>query len=207
VSSFFYSSLLWLASSNPSLGISISAAEVDCSLDSTDGTVTLMGKVLHTMTQAVLMSPNFQAYEDISPPFGLLLFYLFNFIVSVCIPSSHVIDIVLLNILVALFNQAYAVVTDNAVDEFLALFSHKTLNFIRAPDENTFCAPLNLIEIFFIIPLQPFLKPSSYQKFNEIVMRLVYFPVLVIIAFYESKLVPNDILIIESKQRRLQRIS
>jgi len=54
------------------------------SLDHADGPVTMMSKVLHTMTQAVLMSPEFGAYEDISPPFGLLLFYLFNFIVSVC---------------------------------------------------------------------------------------------------------------------------
>jgi hypothetical protein len=92
-----------------------------------------------------------------------------------------------MNILVALFNQAYSVVTDNAVDEFLALFSQKTLNFIRAPDENTFCPPLNLIEVFFLIPFEPFLKKSRYQYINEIVMKIVYSPVLVMIAFYESK--------------------
>jgi hypothetical protein len=57
-----------------------------CSLDSADGTVTLMNKVLNTMTQALLQAPNFDLYEDISPPFGLLLFYLFNFIISVCTP-------------------------------------------------------------------------------------------------------------------------
>lgn len=54
------------------------------SLDSADGTVTLMNKVLNTMTQALLQAPDFNLYEDISPPFGLLLFYLFNFVVSVC---------------------------------------------------------------------------------------------------------------------------
>jgi hypothetical protein len=97
---------------------------------------------------------------------------------------------VLLNILVALFNQAYSVVTDNAVDEFLALFSHKTLNFIRAPDENTFCPPLNLIEIFLLIPLEPFLKKSTYQTINEWVMKVVYSPALFCIAFYESKSLP-----------------
>lgn len=93
----------------------------------------------------------------------------------------------LLNILVALFNQAYSVVTDNAVDEFLALFSQKTLNFVRAPDENTFCPPLNLIEIFFLIPFEPFLDSSTYQRVNEVVMRIVYAPALAIIAFYESR--------------------
>jgi hypothetical protein len=57
-------------------------------LDSTDGNITVMRKVLHTMTQALLQAPDFDFYNDISPPFGLLLFYLFNFIVSICtLPS------------------------------------------------------------------------------------------------------------------------
>ena len=96
-----------------------------------------------------------------------------------------------MNILVALFNQAYSVVTDNAVDEFLALFSHKTLNYVRAPDENTFCAPLNLIEIFILIPFEPVLKKSTYERINQFVMTVVYFPFLVVIAFYESKYVSH----------------
>jgi hypothetical protein len=54
------------------------------SLDSADGTITVMNKVLNTMTQALLQAPNFELYEEISPPFGILLFYLFNFVVSVC---------------------------------------------------------------------------------------------------------------------------
>jgi len=100
---------------------------------------------------------------------------------------------VLLNILVALFNQAYSVVTDNAIDEFLALFTLKTLNFIRAPDENTFCPPLNLIEIFLIIPFEPFLKKTTYQRINEWVLKVIYSPALAIIAFYESRLLPLSI--------------
>lgn len=100
----------------------------------------------------------------------------------------------LLNILVALFNQAYSVVTDNAVDEFLALFSHKTLNFIRAPDENTFCPPLNLIEIFLLIPFEPFLKKQTYQRINEWVMKIVYSPALAVIALYEAKSTPRRVI-------------
>ena len=131
----------------------------------------------------------------------------------------------MLNILIALFNQAYSVVTgpltvlsiriiqlvypplppqkknaprhlcrsgsllivDNAVDEFLALFSGKTLEFIRAPDENSFCPPLNLIEIFLLLPCQPFLSKEHYQRLNQIVMKMVYAPVLTLIAVYEAK--------------------
>lgn len=46
----------------------------------------------------------------------------------------------LLNILVALYNSAYSDITDNAGDEYMALFSQKTLQFVRAPDENVFIA-------------------------------------------------------------------
>lgn len=76
------------------------------------------------------------------------------------------------------------------MDEFLALFSRKTLEFIRTPDENPFCPPLNLIEIFFLFPFKPFLSVQSYQALNETVMKIVYFPILCLIALYESKFVP-----------------
>ena len=66
----------------------------------------------------------------------------------------------LLNILIALYNSAYQVcqtclpagiglwliscelkdITDNAIDEYMALFSQKTMQFVRAPDENVFIA-------------------------------------------------------------------
>src|SRR5205085_1770607 len=81
-------------------------------------------------------------------------------------------------------------IVDNAVDEFLALFSGKTLEFIRAPDENSFCPPLNLIEIFLLLPFQPFLSKEHYQRLNQIVMKIVYAPVLTLIAVYEAKYFP-----------------
>jgi len=99
---------------------------------------------------------------------------------------------VLLNILVALFNQAYSNVMDNAVDEFLALFSLKTLKYVRPPDENPYCPPLNLIEIFFMVPLEPVLNRAAYARVNQVIMTIIYFPFLVIIAIYESKLSPRD---------------
>lgn len=46
----------------------------------------------------------------------------------------------LLNILIALYNSAYEDITDNAIDEYMALFSLKTMQFVRAPDENVFIA-------------------------------------------------------------------
>ena len=68
------------------------------------------------MTQAFLDSPDFELYEDLSPPFGLYLFYLYNFMSGICITWSPFVcilthQLVLLNILIALFNQAYSEVT------------------------------------------------------------------------------------------------
>jgi hypothetical protein len=57
---------------------------VDVRLDSTNGNLAVMKKVLHSMTQAFLDSPDFGFYEDLTPPFGIYLFYLYNFIVSIC---------------------------------------------------------------------------------------------------------------------------
>jgi hypothetical protein len=54
------------------------------SLDSSTGSLEVMKKVLHSMTQAFLESPDFEFYTDLTPPFGLYLFYLYNFIVSIC---------------------------------------------------------------------------------------------------------------------------
>lgn len=40
--------------------------------------------LIHVMTQAFLDSPDFDYFNTIRPPFGIVLFYLFNAIVSVC---------------------------------------------------------------------------------------------------------------------------
>jgi len=46
--------------------------------------------------------------------------------------------IVLLNILIALYNSAYEDISGNAIDEYMAIFAQKTMQFVRAPDENVF---------------------------------------------------------------------
>lgn len=63
---------------------------------------------------------------------------------------NFIVIVVLLNVLIALYNSAYQDVTDNAVDEYMALFSQKVVQAQRAPDENVYIAPLNLIETFCI---------------------------------------------------------
>ncbi|KAK9477094.1 hypothetical protein V1514DRAFT_334852 [Lipomyces japonicus] len=145
-------------------------------LDSADGAYDVGSINVAFMTRSILGSPEFEPYEDFAAPFGALLNYVFTFVVSV----------LLLNILIALFNSAYEKIYDNANDEYMALFSQKTLRFVRAPDENLFIPPLNLIEIFgLIIPLEWWMKKEYYAKLNDYVMLAVYSPILLLTASYE----------------------
>lgn len=89
---------------------------------------------------------------------------------------------------VALFNQAYQNVYDNAGDEYLALFSKKTLQFVRAPDQHVFVPPFNLIEIVLLLPLELVLSKEKYRAVNNFVLSVLYAPYLTAIALYESRL-------------------
>jgi hypothetical protein len=40
--------------------------------------------------------------------------------------------------LIALYNSAYDDISGNAIDEYMGLFAQKTMQFVRAPDENVF---------------------------------------------------------------------
>ncbi|PWW75084.1 hypothetical protein C7212DRAFT_352983 [Tuber magnatum] len=134
--------------------------------------------ILESMTKVILQSPEFEGFDNFAHPFGIILYYLFTFVVMV----------ILLNVLIALYNQAYTDITENAVDEYLALFAGKTLQFVRAPDENVFLPPFNIIEIFFlVIPFEWWMERGRYQKLNDYVMTALYSPFMLLIAFLESR--------------------
>jgi hypothetical protein len=134
--------------------------------------------ILQAMANAVMQSPDFSGFDNFAPPFGIILYYICTFLIMV----------VLLNILIALYNSAYEDITDNAIDEYMALFSQKTMQFVRAPDENVFIAPLNLIEIFcLIIPFEWWMPRKMYAKLNDYVMAVVYSPLLLIAAWFEQR--------------------
>ncbi|KAH9995333.1 hypothetical protein F4779DRAFT_623207 [Xylariaceae sp. FL0662B] len=134
--------------------------------------------ILQAMANAIMQSPDFSGFDRFSPPFGIILYYLFTFVVMV----------ILLNILIALYNSSYEDIYDNADDEYLALFSQKTMQFVRAPDENVFIAPFNLIEIFLlIIPFEWWLPKAQYERLNGIVMAVLYSPLLLAAALFEVK--------------------
>ena len=96
--------------------------------------------------------------------------------------------VILLNILIALYNSAYEDITGNAVDEYMALFSQKTMQFVRAPDENVFIAPFNLIELFcLVLPFEWWMPKAKYERLNDYVMGFIYSPLLIITAFMETR--------------------
>lgn len=134
--------------------------------------------VIQAMANAIMQSPDFSGFERFSPPFGILLYYLFTFVVMV----------ILLNVLIALYNSAYEDIYQNADNEYLALFSQRTMQFVRAPDENVFIAPFNLIEIFcLVIPFEWWLPGRQYERLNDAVMAVIYSPLLLCAAVLEAR--------------------
>ncbi|QYT01486.1 Ca2+ permeable channel [Trichoderma simmonsii] len=133
--------------------------------------------IIESMMRAILGSPEFDGFDGFGPPWGAILYYCFTFIVMV----------ILLNILIALYNSAYEDIYDNADDEYLALFSQKTMQFIRAPDENVYIAPLNLIEIVLSALFEWWMPKKSYEFINDCVMGLFYSPLLLIMAIFETR--------------------
>jgi hypothetical protein len=147
-------------------------------LDNADTNADATMFILQAMANAVMQSPDFSGFDNFAPPFGIILYYIFAFLIMV----------VLLNILIALYNSAYEDITENAIDEYMALFSQKTMQFVRAPDENVFIAPLNLIEIFcLILPFEWWMPRQKYAKLNDYVMATIYSPLLIIAAWFEQR--------------------
>ncbi|KAI0438600.1 hypothetical protein F4803DRAFT_569411 [Xylaria telfairii] len=135
--------------------------------------------ILQAMANAIMQSPDFTGFERFSPPFGIILYYLFTFVVMV----------VLLNVLIALYNSAYEDIYDNSDDEYLALYAQRTMQFVRAPDENVFIAPFNLIEVFLLIlPFEWWLPKTQYERLNDIVMGIIYSPLLFCAALFEVRM-------------------
>jgi hypothetical protein len=147
-------------------------------MDNADNHADATSFILQSMLNTIMQSPDFSGFDSFAPPFGLILYYIFTFVVMV----------ILLNILIALYNSAYEDITGNALDEYMALFAQKTMQYVRAPDENVFIAPFNLVEIFCVIlPFEWWLPTSTYARLNDYVMAFLYSPLLIIAALFETR--------------------
>ncbi|KAA1466592.1 hypothetical protein DENSPDRAFT_811729 [Dentipellis sp. KUC8613] len=143
-------------------------------LDAADGQIESSGEVVNLMVQALLQSPNYDKFS--ASPAGLILYYFWNVVTA----------IILLNVLISLFSSAYSDVVDDAEAQYLAFFAGKTVSMIRAPDVYVYPAPFNVIEVFFIAPLEFLLSPSQYAKLNRVVMSVLFFIPITGVALYES---------------------
>lgn len=134
--------------------------------------------ILQAMAYTVMKSPNFSGFDAFAQPFGTILYYIFTFVVTV----------ILLNILIALYNSAYRDIIENSLYEYMALFARKTMQYVRAPDQNVFIAPFNLIEIFcLIIPFEWWMPTHLYARLNDYVMAFLYSPLLLVAALFETR--------------------
>lgn len=61
------------------------------------------------------------------------------------------------------------------------------MQFVRAPDENVYIAPLNLIEIVISGLLEWWMPKQMYEIVNDVVMWIIYSPLLLVAAFFETR--------------------
>ncbi|KAK7421855.1 Calcium channel yvc1 [Neonectria magnoliae] len=133
--------------------------------------------IIESMLKAIMQSPEFDGFDGFGHPWGLILYYCFTFVVM----------IILLNVLIALYNSAYEDIYENADDEYLALFAQKTMQFVRAPDENVFIAPFNIIEIIVSGLCEWWMPKKTYEFINDCIMATLYSPLLFVAAFLETR--------------------
>ncbi|GJE84360.1 calcium activated cation channel [Phanerochaete sordida] len=129
-------------------------------LDAADGHTDHPIQVINLLVQALLQAPNYDRWSGFAP--ALLLYYLWN-VATV---------LILLNILISLFSSAYEDVVEDAPAEYLAYFADKTISMIRAPDEYTYPAPFNLIEITLIAPWEYFISREAYRSVRPLTLFL-----------------------------------
>jgi hypothetical protein len=66
------------------------------------------------------------------------------------------------------------------------------MQFVRAPDENVFIPPFNLIEIFLLaLPLEWWMDKRLYERINDVVMGVIYAPLLLVAAYFEKRAAAN----------------
>lgn len=61
------------------------------------------------------------------------------------------------------------------------------MQFVRAPDENVYIAPLNLVEIVLSALFEWWMKRQKYEFINDCVMGLLYSPLLFVAAYFEKR--------------------
>ena len=61
------------------------------------------------------------------------------------------------------------------------------MQFVRAPDENVYIAPFNIVEIIISGLTEWWMPKHMYETMNDYVMAFLYSPLLVVSAFFETR--------------------
>lgn len=143
-------------------------------LDAADGTSEATKSIFLFLIKAVIGGSSFDDVSRLVPPYASILYYTYSFVLSV----------ILMNILIALYSTAYGNIVANATDEYFALVAQKTLRYIRAPDQQLYVAPLNLIELL-ITPLSYVLAEKHMATIHYLIQMVIYSPILTYITIDE----------------------
>lgn len=143
-------------------------------LDASDGKNEATKKIFISLIKAVIGGSSFNDVAKLVPPYASILYYIYSFVLLV----------ILMNILIALYSTAYASIVENATDEYFALVAQKTLRYIRAPDQDLYVPPLNLIEVL-ITPFSWVLSKRAFKSMNYYIMLVIYSPLLTYITIDE----------------------
>lgn len=145
-------------------------------LDSSDGERDITKPILTNLIITIMSSGSFDVFEKLAPPYAAILYYAYSFIVSV----------LLMNLLIAVYTNAYDQVVSNAANEYMALIAQKILRYSRTPDENVFVSPLNVIELA-ISPFVHLMSQTRRTQVTYVVMLVIYSPVLLITSVIETQ--------------------
>lgn len=143
-------------------------------LDASDGRNEATKRILISLVSAIIGEASFDDLSSLDPPYASILYYIYSFVLTV----------ILMNILIALYSTAYANIVENATDEYFALVAQKTLRYVRAPDQEVYVPPLNLIELF-VMPISFIVSKPTYMLINHFIMLIIYSPLLTYITIDE----------------------
>ncbi|CUM66722.1 uncharacterized protein PRCAT00004402001 [Priceomyces carsonii] len=143
-------------------------------LDASDGKNEATKRILISLIKSVVGGSDFGVVAKLVPPYASVLYYIYSFLLTV----------ILMNILIALYSTAYAAIVENATDEYFALVAQKTLRYIRAPDQDLYVPPFNLIEMA-IYPFSYIFSRNVFKTLNRCTMMIIYSPLLIYITAYE----------------------
>ncbi|TPX57593.1 hypothetical protein PhCBS80983_g03723 [Powellomyces hirtus] len=133
------------------------------------------GKGIYLLAKAFLQAPDFEDAERMHDVLGPPLLIFFMVLASV----------IMLNMLIAFFNQSYTVVVDSATQQHVFQFTLNVLGVGLDTTRYPFIPPTNLLEPFLYLP-HLMLPERKYLAFRRWVWIVAVFPSNLLLAIFEE---------------------